>query len=280
MKKNFLMFVMAVLLTALPLSSCIGGTQVQPTPSESPLIGKLTFAGSTTVQPLITQLTDVFHQRHSQVLFDVAAGGSVVGIQAIHKGTVDIGMASRALSSEESQGIKVYTFAKDAIAMVVHPDNPVKSITLTQLQDIYMGKITNWQQLGGNDLAIIPVQRELSSGTRGAFDELALGNQQATAPKLLAVATNGDVAAEIASEPAAIGYVGLGYINPSVKAVAINGTLPSKDSVGDGTYPLSRPLSLLTGPLSQPLANDFINFVLSPEGQAYVEQFGWVSISK
>ena len=279
MKKKFIISAIAVLMMAL-LYSSMGGAQIEPTPSESPLIGKLTFAGSTTVQPLMTQLTDVFHQRHPQVLFDVAAGGSVVGIQAVHQGTVDIGMASRALSSEESQGIKVYTFAKDVIAMIVHPDNPVKSITLAQLQDIYMGRITNWQQLGGNDLAIIPVQRELSSGTRGAFDELALGNQQAAAPKLLTVATNGDAAAEVASEPAAIGYVGLGYLNSSVKAVAINGIFPSKDSVRDGTFPLVRPLSLLTGPLSQPLANDFINFVLSPEGQSYVEQFGWISVRK
>ena len=164
--------------------------------------------------------------------------------------------------------------------MVVHPDNPVKSITLQQLQDIYMGKITNWQQLGGKDLAIVAVQRELSSGTRGAFDELALGNQQAVGPKLITVAANADVAAEVASEPAAIGYIGLGYLNSSVKAMAINGIIPSKNSVQDGTFPLRRPLSLLTGPLSQPLANDFINFVLSPEGQSYVEQFGWISINK
>jgi phosphate transport system substrate-binding protein len=267
-------------MMTLLLSSCVGGAQIQPTPTESPLIGKLTFAGSTTLQPLAAQLTNIFHQRHPQVLFDLAAGGSVVGIQAVHQGTVDIGMASRALSTEESQGIKVYTVAIDAIVIIVHPNNPVKSMTLSQLQDIYMGKITNWQQLGGNDLAITPIQREVSSGTRGAFDELVLGNQQAAAPQLAAVATAGDMASSVANQPAAIGYVGFGNLSSSVKVVAIGGAIPTKESIRNGSYPLFRPLSFLTGPLSQPLANDFINFVLSPEGQIYVEQFGWISVSK
>ena len=277
--KKFVILTIQFLMMAL-LSSCIGSAQVQPTPSANPLIGKSTFSGSTTMQPLVAQLTEVFHQRHPQVVFDVAAGGSVVGIQAVHQGTVNIGMASRALSAEEAKDIKVYTVAIDAIIIVVHPDNPVKSITLAQLQDVYMGRITNWQQLGGNDLAIMSVQRELSSGTRGVFDDLVLGNHQATAPKLTDVATAGDMAATVAGQSAAIGYVGFGNLSSSLQVLAISGTIPTKESIQNASYPLFRPLSFLTGPLSQPLANDFINFVLSPEGQSYVEKFGWVSISK
>lgn len=279
MRKNAKILFRLGLLLTLMLSSC-AGTQVQPTPSESPLIGRLTFAGSTTMQPLVAQLSEVFHKRHPQVLFEVAAGGSVVGIQAMHEGTADIGMASRALSAEEARGIKVYTVGIDVLAIVIHPDNPVNSITLTQLQDIYMGRITNWKELGGSDLAIVSVQREISSGTRGAFDELALDKQEATAPKLLTVITAGDVAANVASQPSAIGYLGFGNLESDLKVIAVDGILPSQESIRTGAYPLFRPLSLLTGPLSQPLADEFINFVLSPEGQAYVEEFGWIPVSR
>ncbi|HMM97407.1 MAG TPA: phosphate ABC transporter substrate-binding protein [Anaerolineales bacterium] len=280
MRKNSMISFIPVLILALLVSSCGGGTQVPPTPSESPLIGRLTFAGSTTMQPLVAKLSDAFRQRHPQVIFEVAAGGSVVGIQAVHEGTADIGMASRALKAEEAQGIKVYTVGIDALAIVIHPDNPVESITLSQLLDIYMGRITNWKELGGNDLAIIPIQREISSGTRGAFDELALEKQEASAPALLTVITAGDVAASVAIQPAAIGYLGFGNLESDLKVIAIDGTLPSQESIRNGTYPLFRPLSLLTGPLSQPLADKFINFVLSPEGQAYVEEFGWIPVNK
>ena len=189
-------------------------------------------------------------------------------------------MASRALSSEETNGIKVYTVGNDAIVIVVHADNPVKSISLTQLQDIYMGRITNWKELGGNDLAIVPIQREVSSGTRGAFDELVLEKQEPTAPALLTAVTAGDVANNVAKQSASIGYVGFGNVGSDLKVLAIDGTLPSKETVRSGTYPLFRPLSLLTGPLSQPLADEFINFVLSPEGQADVEEFGWIPVAR
>jgi phosphate transport system substrate-binding protein len=181
---------------------------------------------------------------------------------------------------EESQGIKVYTVGMDALAIVVHPDNPVNSITSAQLQDIYLGKITNWRELGGYDLAIIPIQREVSSGTRGAFDEIALEKQEPAAPALRTVITAGDVAASVSAQPAAIGYVGFGNLDSNLKTIAIDGVLPSQESIRAGTYSLFRPLSLLTGPLSQPLADEFINFVLSPEGQVYVEEFGWIPVNR
>lgn len=280
MRRNFMISFIPVLIMVLLVSSCGGGTQVPPTPSESPLIGRLTFAGSTTMQPLTAKLSEAFRQQHPQVIFEVAAGGSVVGIQAVHEGTADIGMASRALDAEEARGIKVYTVGIDALAIVIHPDNPVETVTLPQLRDIYMGRITNWKELGGNDLAIIPIQREISSGTRGAFDELALDKQEAVAPALLTVITAGDVAASVSIQPAAIGYLGFGNLEPDLKVLAIDGTTPSQESIRNGAYPLFRPLSFLAGPLSQPLADKFINFVLSPEGQAYVEEFGWIPVNK
>ncbi|MCS6907749.1 MAG: phosphate ABC transporter substrate-binding protein, partial [Anaerolineales bacterium] len=249
-------------------------------PSPTPLVGKITVAGSTTMQPLVGKLSEIFIQQHPLVQMEVAAGGSVVGIRAVHEGTADIGMASRALKDEEAQGINVYPIALDALAIVVNSENPVTGLTLEQLQDIYFGKITNWKELGGNDLEIVPVQREISSGTRGAFDEIALEKQEATAPALVTVITAGDVAATVAKNPGAIGYVGFGNLEPHLKVLEIDGILPSPETIKAGQYRLYRPLSLLTGPNSQPLAQHFIDFVLSETGTKYIEEFGWIAVKK
>lgn len=258
------------------------GCQRQPTvpqqPTLTPLIGRLTFAGSTTLQPLVAKVGDTFQTVNPQVTLDIAAGGSVVGIQAVQDGTVDIGMASRALTAEESAGITQYQIATDVIAIIVHPDNPVESLTIEQLYDIYMGNITNWSEVGGQNDAIVPVTRESSSGTRGAFDELVLDKQEPVAPALRTAVTAGDMAALISNDVAAIGYVGFGNLDSSLKIIGINGVFPSESAAADGSYPLIRPLILLTGPLSQPMANEFINFALSDDGQKLVEEFGWVPV--
>lgn len=262
---------------ALLLSACTGGTSPQE-PTFTPLVGKLTFAGSTTVQPLAAMLGDSFQTLHPQVQLDIAAGGSKVGIQAVHDGAVDIGMASRQLSAEEAQGIDQFQIASDVIAVVVHPDNPVKDLQLEQLRQIYLGGITNWSELGGEDLPIVPVAREQSSGTRGAFDELVLEKQEPNATGLRLAVTAGDMAAIVAQEEAAIGYVGFGNLGSEIKLVAINGILPSLETAQKGSYPLLRPLILMTGPLSQPLATVFVEFVLSAPSQQQIAEAGWVPI--
>ena len=141
-----------------------------------------------------------------------------------------------------------------------------------------MGKLTNWQSLGGPDLQIVPVQRETSSGSRGAFDELVLQKQTATAPNLVTSVTAGDEAANVANKPGAIGYVGFGNLDNTIKVIAINGTLPTQKTARDNSYPLIRPLLFMTGPLSQPLAQIFIDFALSSQGQKSVQDLGWVPV--
>ena len=273
MKRMLAMFAILIFLAA-----CGHSQSTPPTPTEDTLTGKLTFAGSTTMQPLVARLGDEFRVIHPYVTLDIAAGGSAVGIKAIHDGTTDIGMASRALTSDEAQGIDQYQVAIDVLALVVHPSNLIKNLTLAQLQDIYMGKITNWQSLGGPDLAIIPVQRETSSGSRGAFDELALQNKTATATKLITTATAGDEAANVANNPGAIGYIGFGNMDNSIKVITINGILPTQATARDHSYPLTRPLIFMTGSLSQPLAQTFIDYALSVQGQNSVQDLGWVPV--
>lgn len=256
----------------------LGGCHRSTPPPTEVLQGRLTFAGSTTVQPLADKLGQAFRAQHPAVMLDIAAGGTVVGIQAIHDGTVDIGMASRALKDEEAAGITQHQIAVDVIAVVVNPANPVSDLSYQQLQDIYLGRITNWREVGGPDQPITVVVREVTSGTRGAFDELVLEKKEPAAPRLLAAMTAGDVAAMVARDLNAIGYLGFGNLSAEVKTVAIDGVPPSEMAAQNGSYRLTRPLLLLTGPLSQPLAMKFIDFALSPAGQQVVAAEGWVPV--
>jgi phosphate transport system substrate-binding protein len=277
MRKNILFKIIATGILISILTACTQNLQESPHVTDDPLVGRLTFAGSTTVQPLANQLGDIFIKDHPQVTLEIAAGGSTVGIQAIHDGAVDIGMASRALKPEEAEGIEQYQIAVDVIAIIVNPVNPVQNLTQDQLRAIYLGEITNWNQVGGENLEIVPVIREESSGTRGAFDELMLDKKTPSAPHLTVGVTAGDVAAIITRDEAAIGYVGFGNIE-DVKILAIEGVEPSVETARDGSYRITRPLLLLTGPLSQTIAYNFIDFVLSEVGQSLVEEFGWIPL--
>lgn len=272
--KRMLSFITAIIF----LAACGQARSIPPTPTEDTLTGKLTFAGSTTMQPLVAQMGDAYRSIHPHVTLDIAAGGSAVGIKAIHDGTTDIGMASRALTPAEADGISQNQVAIDVLALVVHPSNPIKNLTLAQLQDIFMGKTTNWQSLGGPNLIIIPVQRELSSGSRGAFDELVLQNKIATANALITTATAGDEAANVANSRGAIGYIGFGNMDNTIKVLSINGILPTQETARDNSYPLTRPLIFMTGSLSQPLAQTFIDYALSAKGQKSVQDLGWVPV--
>lgn len=269
--------IILVFVTWLALGACGQPTPTSP-PTQPPLSGRITFAGSTTVQPLAAKLGDAFRQRHPDVTLDIAAGGSVVGIQAVHDGTVDIGMASRALKPEEAAGINQHQIASDVIAVVVPASNPVSGLSLEQLRNIYLGQIVNWSEVGGPDREIIVVVRSQSSGTRGAFDEIVLEKKEPAAPLLAEAVTAGDMAAIVLASPAAIGYVGFGNLEPGLKPLAIDGVLPSEATVRDGSYRLVRPLLLLTGPLTQPLAQTFVEFALSAEGQQVVRESGWVPV--
>ena len=264
-------------LLASGLASC-GATGTPVVPTATPLIGRITFAGSTTVQPLADKLGTVFKQDNPGMVLDIAAGGSVVGIKAVHDGTADIGMASRALTPEEAAGIHQDQIALDVLAIVVHPTNPASNLTRAQLRDIYLGKITNWKDLGGPDQPIQVIVRDTNSGTRGAFDEIVLEKKQPQSPRQRSAFTAGDVAALVSGDPQAIGYVGFGNLEPSLKLLSIDEIQPTKDSARSGAYQLVRPLLLLTGPLTQPVAQTYIDFVLSTAGQKLVEADGWIPV--
>ncbi|MBN1486584.1 MAG: phosphate ABC transporter substrate-binding protein [Anaerolineae bacterium] len=274
---RFKLMLVAIGLVFL-ISGCANTPETPAGTAPSDLSGKVSFAGSTTVQPLAAEIGQVFNAQYPDVTLDIAAGGSSVGIKAIHDGTVDIGMASRHLKPEEAEGVTPHQIAVDVIAVVVQENNPVRDLTMDQLRDIYLGKITNWQEVGGSDEDIMVVVRDKNSGTRGAFDEIVLNKDEPTAPNLEKALTAGDMAAKVLENINAIGYVGFGNIEEGLALVNIDGAEPSEPNARDGSYKLTRPLLLITGPLSQPLAQEFIDFAIGEQGQQVVVDKGWVSV--
>jgi len=269
---------MVALCFLILTSGCVQPNTPPLEPTAIPLTGEITFVGSTTVQPLAAKIGEAFNEHHPDVTLDIAAGGSNVGIKAIHDGSVDIGMASRKLKAEEAKGMNVYQIAVDVLAVIVNESNPVQVLSSEQLKGIYLGEITNWREVGGEDKTIVVVIRESSSGTRGAFDEIVLSKKEPSAPELEITITAGDMAATVLATPNAIGYVGFGNIEPGLKTLAIDGITPSEESAKNGNYQLVRPLQLLIGPLSQPIAQNFIDFALDEQGQQIVEDNGWVPV--
>ena len=244
----------------------------------------LVLTGSTTVLPIAQLCAEKFMDQHPDVNISVRGGGSGVGIAALIDGTCDIAMASRPMKTKElksarGKGINplATVIAKDGIAIIVHPSNPLSEITLAQLKDIYTGKISNWKDVGGKPGKIVVISRDVASGTFEVFKKIVLKGAKTRADALM-LASNKAVSTTVEKTPGAIGYVGLGYISSKVKALAVDGVEPTKETVVSGKYKLARPLYLYTDGKPTGLAKEFIDFVLSPEGQEIVDKIGFVPV--
>lgn len=246
--------------------------------------GQLVLQGSTTVLPIAQRVAEELMKRHPGVEVSVRGGGSGVGIAGLIDGTCDIANSSRPMKPEEwerarQEGLdpKEFVIAKDAIAVIVHPSNPIEDLTLEQLRAIYTGGITDWRDLGGPKGRIVVVSRDSASGTYEAFNHLVLGKERLT-PKALYQASNKAVALTVAKTRGAIGYVGLAYVESRVKAIKVNGVEPSEETVKGGLYPLQRPLYMYTRGEPEGLVKAFIDFVLSEEGQGIVREVGYIPV--
>jgi phosphate transport system substrate-binding protein len=234
--------------------------------------------------PIAQKAAEVFMQENPNADISVRGGGSGVGIASIIAGTCDIGDASRPIKEAEleqavlkGKNIKAHVVAMDGIGVIVNPSNRVSALSKSQIKDIYTGKISNWSQLGGNNEKIVVISRDTSSGTFEAFGELAL-NKEKVRPDAVMQASNQAIATTVARTPGAIGYVGLGFLSGDVKAVSVDGVMPSKETVLSNKYPIGRPLFMYTNGVPQGLAKEFIDFVKSPEGQRLAEQEGFVAL--
>lgn len=245
---------------------------------------KITIAGSTTVLPIAQATAEIFMDNNPDVNISVRGGGSSVGIASIMAGTVDIGDASRHIKAKElaaarESGINPYenVVANDGIAMVVHKNNNVKNLTIEQIKDIFTGKIINWKEVGGPAMPIVVISRDVSSGTFEVFNSLILSGATQIDGALM-LASNNAVVSTIASTPGAIGYAGLGYVNNTINAVKVNNVMPTKATIQDKSYPIARTLHMYTNGKPKGLVKEYIDFILSPEGQKLVEEQGFIAV--
>ncbi|OPY25341.1 MAG: PBP superfamily domain protein [Methanocella sp. PtaU1.Bin125] len=238
-------------------------------PTAAPVSGTIKVVGSTSVQPYATDLSDKFTEKYPNAIAQVSGGGSGAGIKAAQDGTAQIGMSSRELTqAEKDSGLKETVIAYDGIAIVVNNANAVSDLTTAQIKDIFAGNITNWKDVGGSDAAITVVTREAGSGTRTAFQEIVMGKVNITTGAVVQSSTGG-ITQTVAGDRNAIGYISYGSLDNSVKALKVNGVVPSTSTIKDKTYKIQRPFLYVTkGEPTDAVARAFIAFTLSPEGQA------------
>jgi phosphate transport system substrate-binding protein len=254
------------LLCALGLPSCRGSRSQ----------GDLIIAGSTSIQPFADKWAEVFMEKRPAIGINVQGGGSSAGIQACKSGACQIGMSSRELKKDEKD-LHEIVVARDGLAIIVHPGNPVRGATLAQVKQIFSGDLANWRFLGGLDKAITVVTREEGSGTRGAFQELVMGKVRIFRGAITED-SNGTVREIVAHDPYSVGFISLGLVNEQVRALALDGVEGSEASIRAGRYKLVRPFLFLTKGGPSRVAQDFIDFVLSDEGQALIKKEGLIPV--
>jgi len=240
--------------------------------------------GSTTVLPIAQKGAEVFMKKNPSVRVFVSGSGSGTGIKALIDGTTNIATSSREakekeVASAKEKGVTLtgHKVALDGIVPVVHPSMKITDITTEQLRDIYNGKIKKWKELGGPDRPISVVSRDTSSGTYEVWEEKILKGDRVR-PDALLVASNGQAVQTIAQNKFAIGYIGIGYIEKSVKVLKVNAKTASADTVRDGSWPVSRPLFMYTSGTPGGNIAKFIDFMLSKDGQKVVNEVRYVSI--
>lgn len=285
--KKILMIALVMILAFTAFTGCgaqdtgeDNGSDTGETPAE--VTGTVVTAGSTSVQPLSEELAAVFMDLYPGITVEVQGGGSGQGIKAIEEKIADFGALSRELKEEE-KGIvaEEYVIAKDGVAVVVNPATTVEDLTIEQIKKIYTGEIKNWSEVGGEDAPVVVVSREEGSGTRGAFTEITKvleGDTDNTTKDALVQGSTGAVMQTVATTPNTIGYVSLGSLSDSVKALKVEGVTPTNDTVLSGEYKISRPFLYVAGEGLSEAAQLYIDFVMSADGQAIVEENGFIRV--
>jgi len=240
--------------------------------------------GSTTVLPVAQGTLEAFMKKNPGVQMSLSGGGSGEGIKALIDKTADIATSSREIKDNEielakSKGVNpvAHVVAYDAIIPIVHPKNKVSNLTIDQLSQIYQGKITNWKEVGGDDLKIVVISRDSSSGTFESWDHFVMKKAKVT-PKAQMLASNGALVTAVSKNKYAIAYLGMGYVNKTVKPVQVNGIKASAQTALSREYPMSRELYMYTNGEPQGDIAKYIAFVKSPDGQKIVAQDGFVPL--
>lgn len=241
--------------------------------------GTLDIAGGTAHIPVMKEAAQQIMTFNPKVKITIGAGGSGVGVQKVGEGMVGIGNTGRALSQAEIDkfGLKSFPFAIDGVAVAVNPENPVSELTASQVQDIFSGKIKNWKDVNGKDASINLYTRDEASGTREVFWDILLKKGQVDQSANV-VASNGAMKLALSKDPNAIGYVGIGHIDKTVKAIKLDGKIPSQENAADGSYKVTRKLYMNTKGEPQGLIKAFIEYVKGPDGVAFIEKSGYIPL--
>jgi phosphate transport system substrate-binding protein len=284
-----------LLINTLFLSACARQSSASISNSEEST-AYIENKGSDTIVNLALAWAEQYQKENPNIRISVTGGGSGTGIASLINGTVDIANASRQIKSEELQeaeknGVEPVEFviAKDAIAVIVNPENPVDQLTLQQISDIYSGKISNWTQVGGEDRPIVRLSRETNSGTHVYFLEevLRLGekdNKTLFSQDTLLLPSSEGIMSEVRDNPNAIGYDGLGYVTPDVKVIAVARSksdgfiLPSAETVNNDSYPIARDLYMYTAGQPEGAVKTYLDWIFAPEAQQIVIQLGFVPL--
>jgi phosphate transport system substrate-binding protein len=279
------------------LSGCKAQTGASAVSQEAGAQVAIENKGSDTMVNLALAWAEQYQKLHPEVRLSVTGGGSGTGIAALINHTVDIANASRQIKPEEKaaaekNGVQPveHVVARDAIAVIVNPNNPINQLTIQQISDIYSGKINNWAEVGGEDMVIVRLSRETNSGTHVYFLEQVLrsgqsGNKTLFAQDTLLLPSSEGITAEVSDNPHAIGYDGLGYITPDVKVVAVAKDqksafiMPSAESVNNASYPIARDLYMYS--IGEPTGaiRAYLDWMLTPEAQAITKTLGFVPIA-
>jgi len=234
----------------------------------------VTCAGSTAFQPFAEKLADELMKKRDDIAITVQGGGSAVGIQSALSGAAQIGMADLVVLPPEAKPLTSVVVARDGVAMVVNPANAVANLTTEQIRAIFNGTIRNWKDLGGKDAPITVVSREAGSGTRSSFEKI-IGGVTLTKDAIVQD-SSGTIRETVANDPNAIGYLTHGVVNQKVNAVSVDGKACSTEAIMAGEYKLVRPVFFLTKGAPDGAVKEFIDYVLSPEGQGIIKKNGLI----
>ena len=295
-KKWFVLPLALVMVAAIAMTGCGGNND---TGNGDGLSGSFSIVGSNTVEPLSAVWAEEFMAQNPEVSIAVSGPGSGVGIAYLIDGTTDVAQASRGIKTAEIEaaqdnGVDPYEIqvATDALSVIVHPSNPVSELTIAQISAIYTNQITNWSEVGGNDAEIVVISRDTNSGTHVFFKEhvvqmagLATEDESLEyGPDVLFLPSTKQGVDEVAQNPNAIFYPGLGYLTDEVKPLAIKqtadspGVLPSVQTALDGSYPIARPLLFYIDGEPTGAIKAFIDYCLSADGQTKVTEVGYVPL--
>lgn len=295
MNRIIKLILLFLFLASFPLASCSSASPAQAAPP--PPAAYIENKGSDTMVNLALAWAEAYQDAHPDVRISVTGGGSGTGIAALINGTVDIANASRQIKKEEIEEAQAnggnpveFIVARDAIAVIVNPANPVSELTLQQISDIYSGNINNWKEVGGEDRPIVRLSRETNSGTHVYFLEtvLRLGqkeNKTLFSMDTLLLPSSEGIITEIRQNPNAIGYDGLGYVPPDLKVIAIAKepgsayVLPSIATVNDKSYPIARDLYMYTNGEPAGIIKEYLDWILSNEAQEIVAELGFVPVA-